>query len=608
MTTKIKASNIEAGAVTADKISNGAVTANHISSGAITAEKLHGNAISGALGFTPANNGNLRNLANKDTISTNDIEDGAVTSSKLAAGAAVPNQSGQSGKFLTTNGTDASWASLEVTPAAVSDQNNTSTGYFIVPIGTTLQRPISPSTGMIRYNTDLGLLENYNSQGWVSIDAPPAVTNYSGTINENTDSILTVTGSGFKSGSIVYIEGAAVNGTPRSLTTSYVSTTQLTAQTNAASVNYIGGASFDIKVTNPSGLSSVLSSAGNVDRDPVWSTSAGTIATINDAYGSYSPITTLSASDPDGGSIVYSIASGSLPGNVSLNTSTGAISGDPNNVENNTTYSFTVNATSNNQSTPRSFNIIVNKVNDGTTSARAGTTASAIKSATSTTTNGYYWLTTPSDGVARQWWCDMNTDGGGYVLIARASSYLSGNPGNWYDSAHAGGFSPSSSGFYRGGGYFNNTSQNYIMFEVQASSTVRKARFYWQGYNFNTIPSRNFNAFSENISNAPQFASSYNGFNSSIKGMENFSQQFCISFSGRSAGGNMDKGEWGAYYLIGAHYNGSHQHHEESLPNGDYDGTGAVMYGGDWKYSNWGGSGGLGEGQYGGYINIWAKV
>jgi len=51
----------------------------------------------------------LGSLALKNSVATGDIDNGAVTASKLAAGAAVPSQTGHSGKFLTTNGTSSSW-------------------------------------------------------------------------------------------------------------------------------------------------------------------------------------------------------------------------------------------------------------------------------------------------------------------------------------------------------------------------------------------------------------------------------------------------------------------------------------------------------------------
>jgi hypothetical protein len=268
--------------------------------------------------------------------------------------------------------------------------NTVFTGNSItVPAGTTAQRPASPTTGMIRYNTDIGLIEQYNSAGWQGVDIPPVITNISGTINTDSNSTITINGSNFKTGCIVYIEGAGVSNTPRALTTTFVSSSQLTVATNAESVNYVGGASFDVRVTNPSGLSSTLNSAGSIDRDPIWSTSAGNVATITDlTTGSH---VTLSASDPDGTSITYSVTSGSLPVGVSLDSSTGVLSGDPANISNSTTYSFDVTATSNSQSAVRSFNIIVNPGRDGTSSARA-TTPHHLRNTLGITTNGVYWI------------------------------------------------------------------------------------------------------------------------------------------------------------------------------------------------------------------------
>ena len=55
------------------------------------------------------------------------------------------------------------------TPAAVSDQVNTSTGYFDLPSGTTAQRPGSPFEGIVRHNTDTDAVEVYDSSLWKSI-------------------------------------------------------------------------------------------------------------------------------------------------------------------------------------------------------------------------------------------------------------------------------------------------------------------------------------------------------------------------------------------------------------------------------------------------------
>ena len=49
------------------------------------------------------------------------------------------------------------------------------TGYFTLPTGTTAQRPASPTTGMTRFNTTLGVIESYHGSsngGWVSLTNP----------------------------------------------------------------------------------------------------------------------------------------------------------------------------------------------------------------------------------------------------------------------------------------------------------------------------------------------------------------------------------------------------------------------------------------------------
>jgi hypothetical protein len=68
---------------------------------------------------------------------------------------------------------DNSFKTVSVTPTAVSDQANSSTGYFDLPSGTTAQRPGSPTGGMIRHNTNTGLVEFYDTanSAWTGIGA-----------------------------------------------------------------------------------------------------------------------------------------------------------------------------------------------------------------------------------------------------------------------------------------------------------------------------------------------------------------------------------------------------------------------------------------------------
>jgi hypothetical protein len=108
-------------------------------SGQLTSQK-----IATALGFTPANAASLGTLASVSPT-------GTANSSTFLAG-------------------DNSYKTVSVTPTAVSDQSNSSTGYFDLPAGTTAQRP-SGASGMIRYNTSVGTPEVYTSEGWVTFGA-----------------------------------------------------------------------------------------------------------------------------------------------------------------------------------------------------------------------------------------------------------------------------------------------------------------------------------------------------------------------------------------------------------------------------------------------------
>jgi hypothetical protein len=66
---------------------------------------------------------------------------------------------------------------ITVTPANVSDQANTSTGYFSIPKGSTAERPGTPSTGMVRYNSTLNIVEQYNGTTWAAVGGePPVIT------------------------------------------------------------------------------------------------------------------------------------------------------------------------------------------------------------------------------------------------------------------------------------------------------------------------------------------------------------------------------------------------------------------------------------------------
>ena len=130
---------------------------------------------------------------------------------------------------------------------------------------------------------------------------------------------------------------------------------------------------------------------------PIWSTPTTSPLVI--------PIQ-LSATDPNSQLLTYSVTNGGLPPGVSLST-TGALSGLAYK-----TSSVTITVTDGNNYVPRVFSI-AKGVLDGLSSASAGLSAYQIKVDTNASTNGLYWINV--NGTARQVYCDMTTDGGGWM-------------------------------------------------------------------------------------------------------------------------------------------------------------------------------------------------
>jgi len=121
---------------------------------------------------------------------------------------------------------------------------------------------------------------------------------------------------------------------------------------------------------------------------------------------------------PTARSLTYSLASGTLPTSLSLNTNNGVISGTVaggSYVEAGQTSAITVNVNDGVNTISKSFNI-TKKWRDGSTEALAGTSASAIKTLTGTATSGNFWIR-PVGQPAYQIYCDMFNQGGGWMLV-----------------------------------------------------------------------------------------------------------------------------------------------------------------------------------------------
>ena len=129
------------------------------------------------------------------------------------------------------------------------------------------------------------------------------------------------------------------------------SATQLTVNATLA----VDGTYF-VRVENPDGLAGRSSTALlTVSDAPTWSTASGSIGSL--AAGGTASFAIAATSDS---AVTYSIASGALPGGLSLNTSTGAITGTESGTTAETTYNFTARAADAElQTADRAFTITV---------------------------------------------------------------------------------------------------------------------------------------------------------------------------------------------------------------------------------------------------------
>jgi hypothetical protein len=258
-------------------------------------------------------------------------------------------------KLLSTANGKIAGANLDVSFENISD---TGTAGTKVASGTTGQR--GSTAGQIRFNTTIGLAEYYDGTNFKSIDAPPTVTAISPLEVESDvggNVTFTITGTNFGAGAVAKFIG-------NDATEITASTTTVTNSTTISAViaksSFVGAKEpYDVKVINGSSLSATLDNQINVDVSPTWSTASGSLGEIysNDTGNHF----TVLATDADGDTVSYSETGGTVLStqNLTLNSSTGIISGDPTDVASNTTLSFTLRATANSKTTDRAFSILL---------------------------------------------------------------------------------------------------------------------------------------------------------------------------------------------------------------------------------------------------------
>ena len=209
----------------------------------------------------------------------------------------------------------------------------------------------------------------------VSSISPSNATTGDGTGNHT----IVITGTRFDgtaTASFINSSGTTINAD----TSTRNSATQITAVIAKSSLPN-SGEPYDVKVSNGNGLNTTLDNALNIDAQPVYTTTAGSLGTVSG--GSAISTIDIVASDPESaGNVTFEFQSGSLPAGLSSATvnengvSKFRITGTPTNPTATTTSNFVlraVDAASNTSS--RSFSITVNRTFSQTSFTSSGTFA-----------------------------------------------------------------------------------------------------------------------------------------------------------------------------------------------------------------------------------------
>ena len=219
----------------------------------------------------------------------------------------------------------------------------------------TQRNSITPSPGMVVYNSTAGVLQQYVKDNiWASI-APSAgivtVTYPNSQTAATTGDVITVNGVGFDLGAIVSFLKDGVS-------TDAASTTRITSAQVTAVLPSLPEGTYSVTVTNGTGVAATLPAALDVDGLAVFNTASGSLGTFVDRITLSSALNVGAVED--GVAISITITSGALPTGLSM-TSVGIITGTPNTgVFASTAYAFTVTATdAENQIATRSYSITI---------------------------------------------------------------------------------------------------------------------------------------------------------------------------------------------------------------------------------------------------------
>ena len=186
----------------------------------------------------------------------------------------------------------------------------------------------------------------------------PTFTSVTPSTITNAQTSVTIAGTGFQSG--IHVEAISTTGAIVGADT----VTFTNSTTISANFTITTDGTYFIRLENPDGLAVRSTSAVlTVSDAPTWTTAAGSLGTVN--QGQAGSFTVAATGDAP---LAYSLQSGAFPSGLSINSSTGVISGTESGSDSaNTTYNFTLRVTDNeSQTADRAFSIqVVVGINNG---------------------------------------------------------------------------------------------------------------------------------------------------------------------------------------------------------------------------------------------------
>ena len=216
---------------------------------------------------------------------------------------------------------------------------------------------------LLIYDTSAGALKKITKSAFDALQptfssvSPSNLLSGDGTGNHT----IVVTGTDFDpTATFILITDGGTNITMDSVTRD--SATQLTGVVAKNKANLTNANEpFDVKITNGNGLNVTSANAVNIDAQPVFSTSAGSLGSVADSARGSASFTVLAADPESGGDVVYTLESGTLPAGCSLaSQSSGCVLSGFNAVGSNTTSNFTIRAKdAASNTTDRAFSITV---------------------------------------------------------------------------------------------------------------------------------------------------------------------------------------------------------------------------------------------------------